>query len=190
MTAWQLPTRTQLGGRVFDLRTDYREILQIIDCLEDPDLPEIVRWLVALELFYGQTVPAAHRQAAMEYLAWFLRGGASEDAPGPKLLDWQQDADAIVAGVNRVAGQEVRSLSYLHWWTFLSFFHGIGEGQLSTLVTIRDKLARGKKLESWEKDFYRENKKKVDISPRYSQAELAEQQRLKALLNGQLTIDN
>lgn len=185
MTAWQLPTRTQLGDQHYDLRTDYRELLQIIDCLEDPDLPEIVRWLVALELFYEQTVTAAHRQAAMEYLAWFLRGGAPEDAPGPKLLDWQQDADAIVAGVNRVAGQEVRSLAYLHWWSFLSFFHGIGEGQLSTLVTIRDKLARGKKLESWEKDFYRENKQKVDLKRRCSQAEIAEKQRLQQLLNGQ-----
>ena len=109
---------------------------------------------------------------------------------GPKLLDWQQDADAIIAGVNKAAGQEIRSLPFVHWWTFLSWFHAMGEGQLSTLVTIREKLARGKRLEGWEKEFYRENKSRVDLKPRYSQEDLAEQERLKQLLNGQLTMDN
>ena len=179
---WQLPTQAELGGQVYPLRTDYREILRIIDVLEDPELPLLHRWLVALGLFYGQSVPSGQRQAAMEYLSWFLRGGAEESAPGPKLLDWQQDADAIVAGVNRAAGQEVRSLSYLHWWTFLSYFHAVGEGQLSALVTIRDKLARGKKLEGWEREFYRENKDRVDLKPRYNAAELAHQEQLKEML--------
>ena len=50
----------------------------------------------------------------------------------------------IIADINKVAGTEVRSLSFLHWWTFLSFFHAIGEGQLSTLISIREKLRTGK----------------------------------------------
>lgn len=179
---WQLPVQKKLGAQVFDLRADYRDVLQIMDCLEDPDLPESVRWLVALELFYVQRVPKDQRQAAMEYLAHFLRCGDEPGKPGPKLMDWQQDADAIIAGVNKAAGQEVRSLPFVHWWTFLSWFHAMGEGQLSTLVAIRDKLARGKKLEDWEKDFYRENKARVDLKPRYSQEELAEQNRLKEML--------
>lgn len=184
MSLWQLPVEMTIGTQRLSLRADYRNILKIITCLEDPDLPEYTRWLVALELFYEQPVQPQNRQAAMEYLARFLSCGEEPGKPGPKLLDWQQDADAIIAGVNKVAGQEIRSLPFVHWWTFLSWFHSIGEGQLSTLVAIRDKLSRGKKLESWEKDFYRENKSRVDLKPRYSQEELAEQDRLKQLLNG------
>ena len=179
---WQLPVTKKFGMQSFDLHADYREILEIFSVLEDPDLPEPVRWRIAMGLFYEQPVPWEHRQAAMEYLAFFLRGGQPEGKPGPKLLDWQQDADAIIAGVNQAAGQEVRALPFVHWWTFLSWFHGIGQGQLSTLVSIRDKLRRGKKLEPWEKEFYRENKHRVDLKPRYSEAELAEQQRLQKLL--------
>ena len=119
----------------------------------------------------------------MEYLAAFISCGEKNNArPGPVLMDWEQDARAIIADVNRVAGLEVRALPYLHWWTFLSFFQAIGEGQLSTLVSIRDKLRKGKKLENWEKEFYRENKQRVDIPKRYSAEELAEQERLKKLL--------
>lgn len=178
---WQLPVQKELGGRVYDLHADYREILDIFACLEDPDLPEQVRWLVALELFYGQQVPTEDRQEAMEYLAYFLSCG-QEGKPGPRLLDWQQDADAIIAGVNQAAGQEVRALPFVHWWTFLSWFHAIGEGQLSTLVSIRDRLRRGKKLEPWQKEFYRENKHRVELKKRYSQQELEQQEKLNALL--------
>ena len=179
---WQLPVQKKLGMQTFDLHADYREILEIFSCLEDPDLPEALRWLVALELFYEQPVPRQSRQEAMEYLAFFLRGGVAEGKPGPKLLDWQQDADAIIAGVNKAAGQEVRALPFVHWWTFLSWFHGIGQGQLSTLVSIRDKLRRGKKLEPWEKEFYRENRHRVELKKRCSREELAQKQRLQDLL--------
>ena len=70
----------------------------------------------------------------------------------------------------------------MHWWTFLSWFNAIGEGQLSTVVSIREKLQKGKKLDKWERDFYRENKQLVDMKKRYSTQELAEQERLKKLL--------
>ena len=88
-----------------------------------------------------------HRQEAMEKMSLFLCAGRPEK-PGPKLLDWEHDAPLIVADVNRVAGTEVRSMEFLHWWTFLGWFHALGEGQLSTVVAIRGKLARGKKLRS------------------------------------------
>ena len=99
-----------------------------------------------------------------------------------RLLDWQQDAPMIMAEVNRVCHQEVRSLPFVHWWTFLSWFHSMPPGQLSTVVSIRDKLSRGKKLEDWEKDFYRQNKARIEIKPRLSRQEEAERQRLKQML--------
>ena len=51
-------------------------------------------------------------------------------------------------------------------------------------MSIRDKMARGKKLEDWEKTFYRENKRKVELKKRYSQQELQTRQQLELLLEG------
>lgn len=182
MTPWKLPQTAQIGGTVYQLNTDFRDILEIMGYLEDPDNPMYLRWRIALALFYDGEILAEHQQEAMEYLAEFISCGETDTKAGPKLLDWEQDAQVIVADVNKVAGTEIRALPYLHWWTFLSYFHAIGEGQLSTLVSIRDKLRRGKKLEQWEKDFYRENKSRVDLKKKYSAEELAEQERLKKLL--------
>lgn len=182
MTPWKLPQTAEISGRVYQLNTDFRDILEIMGYLDDPDKPEYLRWRIALALFYDGDIPPEHQQKAMEYLSEFISCGETDSKPGPKLLDWEQDAMAIVADVNKVAGTEIRALPYLHWWTFLSYFHAIGEGQLSTVVSIRDKLRRGKKLEKWEKDFYRENKSRVDLKKKYSAEDLAEQERLKKLL--------
>lgn len=181
---WSLPTEAVFGGKTYRLNTDYRDILEIFSYFNHTDLPEYLRWQIALALFYEEPVEAEHQKAAMDYLARFINGGQEPSAPGPRLLDWEQDADMIAADVNRAAGQEVRSLPYLHWWTFLSFFHAIGQGQLGMVVAIRDKLARGKKLEDWEKSFYRENKHRVDLQKRYSQQELQHRQQLELLLEG------
>lgn len=183
MSLWNLPEAAVIGSTEYQLHTDFRDILEIMRYLEDPDRPEYLRWYIAVSLFYEGEIPLEHRQEAMEYLADFISGGERDDSrPGPKLLDWEQDAQVIVADVNKVAGAEIRALPFLHWWTFLSFFHAIGEGQLSTLISIRDKLRRGKKLEKWEQEYYRNNRERVDLKKKYSADELAEQERLKKLL--------
>ncbi len=182
-SGWTLPYGTELGGKYYRFHSDFRDILEIFGYFSDPDLPPWLSWQIALTLFYGESIAPEYQKPAMEYLVWFVNGGHPEgEAPGPKLLDWEQDRSLIAADVNKAAGQDVRGLPYLHWWTFLSWFHAIGEGQLSTVVAIRSKLSRGKKLEDWEKDFYREHKKTVDIKRPCSRREREEKQRLEALL--------
>ena len=183
LSPWALPLQARIGGKTYDLHADFRDVLEVMGYLQDPALPEFIRWQVALGLFFKQEVAPEHSQEAMAYLAWFLTGGNPEgDQPGPKLLDWEQDAAAIVSDINRIAGQEIRALPFLHWWTFLSWFHGIGQGQVSVLVSIRDKLRRGKKLEGWEKEFYRQNRDRIQLKKKYSPQELAEKERLEKLL--------
>ena len=182
MGLWNLPSTAKVGGKDYEIRTDFREVLQIIKGLSNPDLPEWIRWHIAIGSFFVGEIPAEHKREAMDVLADFISYKELDAKPGPVLMDWEQDAKAIVADVNKVAGTEIRGLPYLHWWTFLSYFHAIGDGQFSTMISIRNKLRKGKPLDSWEKEFYRENKERVDLKTRYSAEEIAEQQRLKELL--------
>ena len=183
MTGWELPREALIKGKTYHLHTDFREILKIFSRLQDESLPEFVRWYVALALFYEEEIPEEDFSEAAAFFCRFVNGGQEEPQnPGPQLLHWEQDALDIVADVNKVAGQEIRALPYLHWWTFLGWFLSIGEGNLSTLVSIRDKLRRGKKLEPWELTYYHRNKARVKMQKNYSAEELAEQERLKKLL--------
>ena len=93
---------------------------------------------------------------------------------------WEQDAGMIVPAVNRVAGCEVRALPYLHWWTFLGYYMEIGDGLFAQVLNIRQKKSKGKKLEKWEKEFYRENKKIIDLKKEAKRPE-QETEELRAL---------
>lgn len=184
MDLWSLPTTATIGGKEYEIHSDFREVLQIIKGFANPDLPEWIRWHIAVGSFFVGEIPTDCMREAMDFLADFISYTCdkAEAKPGPVLMDWEQDAKPIVADVNKIAGTEIRGLPYLHWWTFLSYFHAIGEGQFSTIVSIRSKLRKGKSLDNWEKEFYRENREIVDLKQRYSAEEIAEQERLKALL--------
>ena len=156
--AYCLPETAEFGGESYGLRTDFRTVLKILQYLDSEEYPTGFRWQVALRVFYDRPVPPQWQQAAVEFLCRFLCGGSEPEKAGPKRRDWTLDAPAIIAGVNQAAGMEVRSLEKLHWWTFLSFFHSMGPGQLSLLVGIREKLRRGEALSPAEQEFYRCNR--------------------------------
>ena len=179
MTSWGLPTVLSVGGREYPVNADYRDVLEVLDHLQDED-PLTGRY-VALSLFYEgfETMPREDYAQAMEALARFIDLGEdpAEGAPPARTIDWEQDRTVIVSEINKAAGLEVRSLPFLHWWTFVGYFQTIGEGQLSMIVSIREKLRRGKKLEPWEKEYYQKNRSRVDFKRRYTEAE---QQKLSA----------
>lgn len=170
MTGWSLPTALTVGGREYQINADYRDILEVISYLQDEDA--LTGRYVALSLFYEgfDTMPRADYPQAMEELARFIDLGEdqSEGPAPPKTIDWEQDRMVIVSEINKAAGLEVRSLSFLHWWTFMGYFGAIGEGQLSMLVAIREKLRKGKKLESWEREYYQQNRSRVDFKRKYT----------------------
>ena len=65
----------------------------------------------------------------------------------------------------------------------MGYFMEIEGGTFSTVLAIRQKKLRGKKLEKWEQDFYSHNKNICDIKARYTEEEQAEIDYLNSLLN-------
>lgn len=187
MTGWELPETVTVAGADRKIHADYRDILDILDRLDDPDEDEETRLYVALSLFYEDFahIEPSDWNDAVKGLMWFLNGGEEDrDGPAVKRIDWRQDRRMIVAEVNKVAGQEVRALPFCHWWTFLAWFSAIGDGQLATVVAIREKRRRGEKLEGWERTFWQENRRTVELRPRESAGERAQRQELLRLLEG------
>ena len=44
MTGFSLPREVVIGGKTYGFHTDFRDMLEIFSYLEDPDLPEFIRW--------------------------------------------------------------------------------------------------------------------------------------------------
>lgn len=193
MTAWELPTSLSVSGRDYEIRTDYRVILDILSAMNDPEIFEpgmtekekdMERTLTMLQILYinFDSMPPRDWQEAAGKAKDFIDCGIRDDGkPKPRLMDWDQDAPLIVPAVNKAAKMDVRSVKYMHWWTFLGFYMEIGECLLATVVNIRDKKRRGKKLEKWEKEFYQNNKSLVDLRIKHTERSKEEKEALRQL---------
>lgn len=188
MEVWELPTSIVVGGIKYDIRTDFRAILDILKTFNDPEFENDEKWIVALTILYidFDEMPPHDYEEAREKAIEFIDMGIKDDGKKkPHTMDWEQDGAVIIPSVNRVLGREIRAMQYLHWWTFLGAYMEIGESLFSQILNVRIKRAKGKKLDDWERDFYKENKNLIDLDVKYTEEEQAERGRLNALLNGQ-----
>lgn len=184
MNAYSLPTSIDIGGKEFQIRSDFRAILDILQAQNDPDLDDQCKVYVMLSILYVDVdeIDQQHIEEAITKAIEFIDAGHSDDpADKPTLMDWEQDAKIIIPAINKVAGTEVRALPYLHWWSFLGYYMEIGESFFSTVVSLRDKKRKGKKLEKHEAEFYRENKAVVDLKKKTEQRSEEEKDALRAL---------
>lgn len=170
---YDLPTELNICGATYAIRHDYRAILDICIALSDRELTDEEKTIAALTIFYPDLddMPWDHYPEALQKCYDFIERGEKHSDSGPKLMDWEHDFQYIVAPINKAIGTEVRALPYLHWWTFLSAYMEIGDCTFAQIVSIRDKKARHKQLEKWEKDWYKRNRDIVDIDTRYTEAE-------------------
>ena len=170
----ELPTRLEINKTVYEIRSDYRAILDICIALNDIELNGEEKALVALKIFYPElnTMPLEDYEEALKKCFWFIDWGEDYgNKPATKLVDWEQDFKYIVAPINRIIGKEVRSVDYMHWWTFLSAYMEIGDSTFQQIVAIRDKNSRHKPLEKHEREWYKRNKHLVDFKVRYTDEE-------------------
>lgn len=179
-----LPNSLNVGGIDYEINSDYRICLLIFEAFEDPDLNDFEKQVVAVRCLYKEEIPNKDYAEAVKKAYWFLDGGdmPKSKPQARKTLDWKQDESIIFPALNKVAGYEIRAVKYLHWWSFLGLFNEVGEGLFSTVMQIRHKKAKGKKLEKYEQEFYRNNKGLIDLKHKYSAEQQEEIDRINKLL--------
>lgn len=156
-----LPQTLNINGRAYKIRSDYRDILQIIAAFGDKELSDDEKAYVCLKrLFIAmESIPKSDYQDAYEAAVTFIECHISDRKPSPKVVNWEKDEQLIFPAINKVAGMEVRAVPYMHWWTFLGYFQSIDREDIwGFILTIRQKRAKGKKLEKYEKDFLNANR--------------------------------
>ena len=165
---YDLPISVTIGDKDYAITNqgDFRMVLDCFSALGDIELGEDYRVLASLIIFYDdfnkiEDIPTDEDTmlALVKEMFLFFNCGSEDasDRMSPKLIDWDKDAQMIMSAVNKVAGREVRADGFVHWWTFVGYYMAIGESVLSTVVSIRNKILKGEKLEKWEQKFRQEN---------------------------------
>lgn len=186
MINYDLTQKIEIDGTEYPITLggDYRVVLDVITALNDKELSENEKVVVALSVFYGispQNIVLAlydnreFIQIAFDKMMWFINCGEEineKQSAKPPLMDWEQDFPLLIAPINKALNREIRSPEYLHWWTFISGYMEIGECTFSTVANIRKKRMKGKPLDKQEQAFFRENADKVILKNRLSQEEI------------------
>jgi len=160
----ELTTEIYLDGRLLHLNTDWRDIRRIIKILSDESLPSWLRTEACIRIFIDNYEDIADGQKVLAALYSFIDCGEKpSDTKGlPKVMDWDVDFQSIISDMNKVAKcEDIRSVPYMHWFTFISIFHAIGEGNLSYAVNIRKKLRNHEKHSKEEAEWVSRNKEKA-----------------------------
>lgn len=181
----QLPRTITVGGEEYAIRSDYRDILNIISAINDPNLENAEKVFVCLYIFYEdfENMPERDYEEAYTKANDFISADSKQSAgKHPRVMDWEQDEQIIFPAINKVAGFEVREKEYIHWWTFLGYFMEISDGVFSNVMSLRAKKAKGKKLEKWEQEYWRENQDLCKLQEKLSDEEIEHRARLNALL--------
>lgn len=146
---------------------DFRVVLDVIEVFNDNELTEEERIRCALFIFYGEELKKiTDYEKAVKLMLEFINCGEEdvEESNKPILMNWKHDFAYIVPPISRTIGYDVRLPDkFTHWWSFLGAYMEIGECTFSNIVSIRNKKAKGKKLEKWESEFYQENRKMIDL---------------------------
>ena len=166
MITYDLPTSLIIGEVAYQIRYDWRAVLDILIACADPELDNASKAECIIKIFYPNwdEIPEYLLAEACEKACEFIDCGQKDDGkPKPKMIDWEHDASIIVPEINKVAGREIRLDPNIHWWTFFGWFMGIGDGLLASVLHIRQKKSNHKKLEKWEQEFYNANKALIDM---------------------------
>ena len=193
---YSLQTSVQIGQASFEIRNkgDFRMVLDCFEALNDNELNSSEQMYSALIIFYKdfnslddvlankELIPDLYKS-----MITFFNNGEEDvqsNTGGYTLIDWNKDSNLIISAVNNVAKTEIRTLDYLHWWTFMGYYMAIGDCTLSTVILLRYKKAHGDKLEKYEKKFISDNPEYFNIDTR-SDAQREADEYVKQLWGGE-----
>lgn len=166
---WDLPIYVEINGKQHPIRNkcDYRVVLDAICALNDDELTDEEKVKCALFIFYENISEIDDCGMAIKEMFRIMNNGEEDEETDnkPQLMDWEHDFKQLAPPISRVLGYDVRTTEkYTHWYSFLGGYMEIGgECTFATIVSIRNKRAKGQKLEKWELDFLRENRKMIDL---------------------------
>lgn len=126
------PKTVEVGGRHYPVKTDFRAVLKLLDCLEEEDEPKD-KLMAILEMYKELPTDIG---AAVRAIADFLAGDGKEDRQEDegqeekekkKTISYKKDAPYIIGDFLRSYGIDLTSCQYLHWQKFQALLAGLSE---------------------------------------------------------------
>ena len=132
-----LPRRVTAEGRTYRVNLDFRRVLKLLAVMADETLIAEAREYLALKCVMRRPPRSAKRRAAVLAAVCAVCFPQRKKATGPKMTDFEQDADLIRAAFLQEYGVNLWR-DKLHWLEFSALLAGLPEGsRYSDVLGIR-----------------------------------------------------
>ena len=173
MIYFENPKTLNINGVDYKIRTDYRDILTIIEAFEDKRLLRREKIEVMITILFEEEPPLIEETFEKSYmfldvdiegLCGYKRNKKSDanNNTETKLYSFVKDWQLIVAAMNKYFGTSIREIEYLHWFDFIAAFNNLGECSFNSVVDLRRRKKQGK-LDKEEKQYFYKNREWLDL---------------------------
>lgn len=132
-----LPRRVTAEGRTYRVNLDFRRVLKLLAVMADENLIDEAREYLALKCVMRRPPCIAKHRAAVLAAVCAVCFPQRKKATGPKMTDFEQDADLIRAAFLQEYGVNLWR-DRLHWLEFSALLAGLPEGsRYSDVLGIR-----------------------------------------------------
>lgn len=130
--------KVRVGRKTYRLKTDFRDVLKMIEILGDRNLTEVARIDLALRAVVRRP-PKKTKDQLLVFLAarTALMRPPKSKGEGEKMTDFDQDADMIRAAFRQAYGIDLYR-ARLHWTEFTELLNNLPSGtRYSDVLEIR-----------------------------------------------------
>lgn len=161
---WRLPETIELGGEEYEIRTDFRVILDILKAMADPELSDQEKSQVMLEILYWdpEEIPIEYLNEALEKGKEFIDCGITAKQKQSSVNGWEQDSPILHRQSTKIRKRHpfsgIHALVDVSWGLYGDCGRAVQPGALYS-----PEESQRKETGKWEMEFYRNNKELIDL---------------------------
>lgn len=118
------------------IRTDFRESIKFELLMQDRNIVEKEKIILALKLYYYDVSKIKDIKIAIDEILWFYRCGKEireqkeskkEEVRTKQIYSYEFDDEYIYSAFMEQYKIDLNSIKYLHWWKFKALFNSLNE---------------------------------------------------------------
>lgn len=137
------PRYAKIDGVKYELNTDFRTCLKIIEAFEDRKLMPFEQQAIMVHLLYKET-PHDYEKAIEAGIKFLDCGKENQKESSGRVYSFKKDAEFIYSAFLYTYGVDLQESS-MHWWKFCSMFAELDDNTFfERIVGIRQRRNEGK----------------------------------------------
>lgn len=161
----KLPVSVVIGGKEYEINTDFRVGMRAETVLMDASRPEELKVMELIRMYFPKVPPLEHMKEIADSIVWFYTGKEKTkdrkryEGEENRCFSFDFDSELVFSAFYQQYGIDLSEIEYMHWWKFKAMFMSLSEDTKLVKVIQYRATKITQKMPKETADFYRKMKK-------------------------------